>query len=53
MKLKKIQKYADKNGIKLPIIIFKNGTDYYAEDFIYVTSNLEILKNLINMYSKK
>ena len=50
--LGKIQKYADKNGIRLPVIIFEDGTGYHADDFIYATLDLETLQNLIDNHSK-
>lgn len=51
--LEEIEKFAHKNHIELPIIIFEDGTGYHAEDFIFATLNLKQLKQLFHDHSIK
>lgn len=49
--LEKIDEYAHGQGIYLPAIIFEDGTTYTAEDFIYATQTLDMLKSLLEKHS--
>lgn len=48
-----ITEFANMHGIYLPAIIFKDGTTYHAEDFIYATYTADKLKSLLDEHSKE